>query len=848
MRPVAVQSILEQHCSAGALRIVGAAARLAAEEEQANKLDKQRQQEGAPEPQVSGGVLITSAHLALAALADGDSDCAAALGVLHHSAAGLSLQRCAELLAEQSCWAQRQDSGSSSSSSDSSSSSSIFSAGALHFLFHSYRWVVFSGCDAVQPCHLLWALAADLRDSSNPLRTDPLDEHTRATAVGQPLLMSLLQECRYEELPRPAATYEQLLGVVQNSAMAAAEKTRGAGAAAASRQAASSSAAGGSRGAGAAAASDRDNPGAVEACDALAIGDSLNARLDEVAAAPGSAARSLGELAALLRACRLAGHVPSRTQLQGLEACSVATAAGYWYAARQSGDPDRYWRSVYELAEGFAALGYQPGQASQHVAFVSHSVCVASPPPATAAAGGVCGRVHWWCRIEAAMQFCYPASAAVYSESPCQRVLDEVTAAGAATYPELLQVLLAVADLPSSVPWRPVVVGRLAAHIIQAAAQSTAVAAQLAVGPVSDERDLGRVLECLALHGGVNDGSVSAALQRTSSCRSANGVTNYMTLSQWKRSSSVVMWQASANTWEVHTAWQALQYAFPLPVRAQLLQALGGGGGSGGAGAPPSTFHVDLRELLAVSLEADNDDIHATLRVQQRVGEACAAAGCGVPEGWLQQLASYGDAVGGGCSSGGSGSSSSSKAAEVAAALSAVLKAAGAAARRAAADGGGGTAAASGAGFWINPYGSYDSYDSDDDMDGIRDSSAQAALLGQLASMVVRVTAGGHLTPHAALEAMRDLHAMATAVAAAAGGGADDDCVSASGAPAAAVLELPSAASPPAQGSGGLKALVEALEGLASTAALPPLLLGSRRRQLQALLDGNGGVVPPERG
>ncbi|KAG2443493.1 hypothetical protein HXX76_001846 [Chlamydomonas incerta] len=776
MRPVAVQSILEQHCSAGMRRIMAAAARLAAAEEQEEKKQQQqqqqqqqqRQQEGAPEPQqVSGGVLITSAHLALAALADGDSDCAAALGVLHHSAAGLSLQRCAELLAERAFSqregeeTRREDSGSSSSSSGSSSSgssSSIFSAAALHFLFQSYRWAVFSGCDTVRPCHLLWALAAD-----------PCESYMGGATVAEPPLMSLLQARRYEELPRPAATYEQLLGVVQNSAMAAAEKTRGAGAAAASRQAASSSAAGGSHGDGAAATSDRNNPpAAAEVCDAFAIGYSLNARLDEVAAAPGSAARSLGELAALLRACRLAGHVPSRTQLQGLEACSVATAAGYWYAARQSGDPDRYWRSVYELAEGFAALGYKPGQASQHVAFVSHSVCVASPPRARAAAGGVCGRVHWWCRIEAAMQFCYPASAAVYSESPCQRVLDEVTAAGAATYPELRQVLLAIADLPSNVPWRPVVVGRLAAHIIQAAAQSTAVAAQLAVGPVSDERDLGRVLECLALHGGVNDGSVSAALQRTSSCRSANGVTNYMTLSRWKRSSSVVMWQAAANAWEVHTAWKALQYAFPLPVRAQLLQALGGGGGSGEAGAPPSTFHVDLRELLAVSLEADNDDIHATLRVQQRVGEACAAAGCGVPEGWLQQLASYGDAVGGGCSSGGSGSSSSSKAAEVAAALSAVLKAAGAAARRAAADGGGGTAAASGAGFWINPYGSYDSYDSYDDMDDIRDCSAQAALLGQLASMVVRVTAGGHLTPHAALEAMHDLHAMATAVAAAA--------------------------------------------------------------------------------
>ena len=142
MRPVAVQSILEQHCSPGVRRIVAAAAQLAEAEQE----EQSWEGKGA-----GGGILITSAHLALAALADGDDPtCAAALGVLHHSQAGLSLRRCVEMLADRVAervaeTLRHEDSGSSSSGKGSSSGGSIFSAPALHFLFQSYRWAVFTG-------------------------------------------------------------------------------------------------------------------------------------------------------------------------------------------------------------------------------------------------------------------------------------------------------------------------------------------------------------------------------------------------------------------------------------------------------------------------------------------------------------------------------------------------------------------------------------------------------------------------------------------------------------------------------------------------------------------------------
>eukprot|EP00198_Chlamydomonas_reinhardtii_P004523 XP_001693859.1 predicted protein [Chlamydomonas reinhardtii] len=205
MRPVAVQSILEQHCSPGVRRIVAAAARLAEAEQE----EQSRKGKGG-----GGGILITSAHLALAALAehDGDVDCAAALGVLHHSQAGLSRRRCAEVLAERAAQERRwrEEETRQYEDSGSSSGTSIFSAPALHFVFQSYRWAVFKGCDKVQPCHLLWALAADPRLSYSPLRTDPLDGRVAAAEVREPPLVWLLQQCS-ETLPRPAAVYEQAL-------------------------------------------------------------------------------------------------------------------------------------------------------------------------------------------------------------------------------------------------------------------------------------------------------------------------------------------------------------------------------------------------------------------------------------------------------------------------------------------------------------------------------------------------------------------------------------------------------------------------------------------------------------
>ena len=140
MRPVAVQSILEQHCSPGVRRIVAAAARLAEAEQE----EQSRKGKGG-----GGGILITSAHLALAALAehDGDVDCAAALGVLHHSQAGLSRRRCAEVLAERAAQERRwrEEETRQYEDSGSSSGTSIFSAPALHFVFQSYRWAVFKG-------------------------------------------------------------------------------------------------------------------------------------------------------------------------------------------------------------------------------------------------------------------------------------------------------------------------------------------------------------------------------------------------------------------------------------------------------------------------------------------------------------------------------------------------------------------------------------------------------------------------------------------------------------------------------------------------------------------------------
>ncbi|KAG2443496.1 hypothetical protein HXX76_001849 [Chlamydomonas incerta] len=713
MRPVAVQSILEQHCSAGMQRIVGAAARLAAAEEQ----EEQR----ALQPQYNDGVLITSAHLALAALADGDSDCAAALGVLHHSAAGLSLSRCAVLLSDRAVderrreklrreEARREDRGSSSSGSgsgSSSSSNSIFAAAALHFLFQSYRWAVFSGCDAVQPCHLLWALTADPRDSYSRLRADPLDECVAAAEVREPPLVWLLQ-LRYLrlELPRPAATYEQLLCVLRCGLDAAAEA---AATTACGAQDSSSS----SRGADAAAGG-----GDRAARKPVALHASLAARLDDVAAAaPGSTARSLGELAALLRACRLAGHVPSRTQLRAVgaaaSACFLQDMCG---SSRYVREYDERWRSVFELAEGFAALGYKPpGLLSQQQGNssvqASHCVCQARPP--AVAAAGLSRQVQWMCRAEAAMRFCYPESAASEYLAPYQRVMSD--AADVDAPPTILQALLAVADdVPSGMEWKPVAAAALADRLFTEQQQGVATAAATTAATALPLDAAGSILACVMLQAGVPDTTLSSS----------------------------ALWEA-ATCDDVGAAADALHRAFPLPARAQLLQALGGGGGSGGAGALPSTFHVDLRAALVASLAADSDDIHATLRVQQRVGEACAAAGCGVPEGWLQQLASYSD-VDPECSG------------DMAAALAALLKAAGAAAKReaggssAAAPASAGAAAATGATATSS--------------EGERGSSnsIRTEVLEQLAGMLEAAAETGKLQPRAALAALQDLHAVVT--------------------------------------------------------------------------------------
>ncbi|KAG2443190.1 hypothetical protein HYH02_009267 [Chlamydomonas schloesseri] len=438
MRPVAVQSILEQHCSRGVRRIVAAAAQLAATEEAAFA--------GKPDDK-QDSMCVTSAHLALAALADDDDpDCAAALGVLHHSAAALSLPRCAELLAERAAEERRREeelhghgssSSSASGSSSNSSSSSMFSSPALHFLFQAYRWAVFMGCDQVQPCHLLWALAADPRTCYSALLADPLDGRVAAAEVREPPLVWLLQRCP-EALPRPAAVYEQVTKSATAAATAAAVGGGGAGA--------SSSSGGGGRVAAIAAIHQE-----------LAAG--LNALATAFHTAGGTSpplpvGGDLADLAALLRACRLAGHVPSRRQLAALGAALAAGLHG-------GEDPDTFcmdvgderWLAIFELAEGFAALGFEPDPAGSMLAWAPHDVGLAPAAPAA----GLCDRVLAWSRTKAAMDFCYPRSEPCCELTLQRLVVDEASVAEAVARPAALQqALLAVAGTPpSDIPtWR----------------------------------------------------------------------------------------------------------------------------------------------------------------------------------------------------------------------------------------------------------------------------------------------------------------------------------------------------------------------------------------------------------
>ena len=500
--------------------------------------------------------------------------------------------------------------------------------------------------------------------------------------------------------------------------------------------------------------------------NAHAISGNLDARLGEL----GGSACDPSELAALLRACRLAGHVPSRKRLQGLDAAFLGSCLACVLRKRTKKFYGSFelWRSVYELAEGFAALGYQPATASRNFVVACRNVDQVSPPPevAAAAAADVYGRVQWWCRVEAGMSFCYPESRALPSTSFLMESEDDaMTSEGCG-----LELLLAVADLPPDVLGRSEVLAGVLAnslHHRHTVARPT-LSALLLAGELGGRTALAYVLECLAVQAGARGGTRIASRS-------------------WESSSSHEPLPANA-------AAQALRRTFTLPVRAALLQAL--------SEAPPSSFYQELRTALTKSLDLDSSSIHASLGVQQRVAQAYTAADCGVPEGWLQQLASYGDVMRGGSSEG------------MAEALVAML----AAASSAAAEGAGGRDCG-------------DSGECGDDDPATQEHAISASsippqqLLGRLAVMLEDAAAAGDLPPSEALAALRHVHALAEAAEDAEG------CFAATRASTAAVLKLGSAPStPPAS----LQPLVAAMEEVASE-ALPLLLLGSRLRQLQAL-------------
>ncbi|KAG2438182.1 hypothetical protein HXX76_005788 [Chlamydomonas incerta] len=635
MRPVAVQSILEQHCSPAARRLVAAAARLA--------LVEQEEAADVVAAAASGdvgrcAVCVTSAHLALAALAAGastagdataDACAAAVLGVLHHSA-GLPLQRCTHLLAARAAEergreeARRQE-------EEHSGGNSIYSSAALHFLFQSYRWAVFTGCDTVQPCHLLWALAADPLARYSPLRTDPLDRRVVAAVEWAPPLMGLLE--RAEALTWPAMAYDRLLGEAATHVLAAAEQQAAARESAAPAAAAAAPAAAAATPAAAAAGHDES---AADTYSRVA------ARLG------GTLPQDISDVRAVLTACRTTGLVPSRRQLAAVDERLAAhfeekaskrrsprSAVGYSSPSKRTAAEQ--WADFAEAAAGLAALGYYPDDFDIWACLLDEGAklpltCLSSG--SLAATGDLCGRVQAWCRLDAALTFYFWVGLSLSRVHDISDRALKVEEGGThraqrgrePTAAELQQALLAVADLTCSwssrwaTDWVAGVL-MLPAEARAAAAVMTVPAAGLSSNSNTQQQQQQRavLLACLAAEAGV---------QRLGNCFSNTKTRD----------------NSSDAAADVAPAARCLRDALPLARRAHLLAKLATGTEFSfrrGASSDGSAEKALLLDALAASLEPDFASIHADLETQQAVAEAHAAASRAVPEGWLRALVAY---------------------------------------------------------------------------------------------------------------------------------------------------------------------------------------------------------------
>ncbi|PNH09875.1 hypothetical protein TSOC_003478 [Tetrabaena socialis] len=309
-RPVAVQCILDRFYSADALQCVRAAEELAAS--------------AGGVQQAGTRTLVFPSHLALAALSSPHPDSAAALGVLRR--AGLTLQRAEAARAGARGTSTQPDDG-------------CFSPATQHFLFQSYRWAVYTGRSSVLPCHLLWALSADPRVAYSQDRRDPLDP-----ADWRPPLVGLMQAA--VGLKQPAQRYRQLLGMLQRAIDAAPVEVPAAGAAASSPPARPAA----ERAPAAAVTSPTDPSGGPAVSGAPQLHRDLDKYLSELLKPTSDHAITstwlLDQLIAAVLACRAAGLVLSRAQLEAIDrriqSCLRRPA----------------WALGCEAVLGTAALGY----------------------------------------------------------------------------------------------------------------------------------------------------------------------------------------------------------------------------------------------------------------------------------------------------------------------------------------------------------------------------------------------------------------------------------------------------------------------------------------------------------
>ncbi|KAG2454004.1 hypothetical protein HYH02_001047 [Chlamydomonas schloesseri] len=645
MRAVAAQSILDQHCSPQLLWLLEDATRVAVEQQ---RLEMRSALTGSAGSSSSRPAVVTSAHLALAALAAdwepttpaaaaaGDATCCGVRGVLHHSA-GLTLLQCARVLAARVAEEEGGGSGVGGRErewvgTEQRQPGWCYSPAAQHFLMQAYRWAVFTGCDMVQPCHLLWALAADPRAHYSAGRTDPLsDGCVVAAEEWVPPLVWLLE--RAEGLTRPARVYEQDGG---------------------------------------------DGP-ADPAVPHVVGHRNLHTRLN------GPVPNSMEELCGLLRSCRETGLVPSRRQLQALG----SRLKGLWNAKYMSSDlqtqlsppPPQlqlvtrlapgapWWPLFVEALEAFAALGYRPPPLlpSDRAKHVHGSYALPVPPfGAAAASNAAADTVLAWCGADAVLRFCLQGDGMPYD-------LSSWLSSEHALPPELLD------RMPSFNARAQQALLALADHMMR-------------LGTIADTAEWAApfVRRCAALHREAAAALISGAGSEDGS--SCGWMTRQTVAAQ--RRCLLAFLASPSGTWLLYKGLCRIE-------DFGMLGSCGGGSRVGGEGTSSSaTVEAALGLREAVPLERRAWLLDEVLITPQRdsstpkgdvarawkaavwaslAGESCAAsiratistqcrmaaglqeAHLPVPVEWLKQLASYAEGSSSGSSSGiGSGSSAES--------------------------------------------------------------------------------------------------------------------------------------------------------------------------------------------